>query len=184
MATSDEIGALRTEVRYLKWIIPSACGFVALLVCIFWGVERSNIGRRVSQALDDAGVQEAVRAVREARQRAELDASYIADLKSALPWASVQVLSVDHVSGTTGRYFNFDADAVTRIARSDRWNSRPFLIINARTSEIGPAVLWSRTNGGSAGSGHGRWSTRAANGQWRADDRFIIVSVPLDPDPE
>ncbi len=32
-----DVAALRIEVKYLKYIIPSACGFVAVLILVFWG---------------------------------------------------------------------------------------------------------------------------------------------------
>ena len=55
-----EVAALKTEVKYLKWIIPSACGFIAVLILIFWGIERKNIGVRFRLALDAQGVQTAI----------------------------------------------------------------------------------------------------------------------------
>jgi hypothetical protein len=58
-----EVSALRTEVKWLKWIIPSACGFVALLVLVFWNIERNAIGGRVQKALDEKGVSDAIQRI-------------------------------------------------------------------------------------------------------------------------
>ena len=54
-----KVAALSVEVKYLKWLIPAACGLVAVLILVFWNIERGQIGARVKQALDQEGIKTA-----------------------------------------------------------------------------------------------------------------------------
>lgn len=66
---SAEVAAIKTEIKYLKWIIPSACALVALLILIFWGVERKNIGNKVRAVIQTEGVQTALQETQEAAKK-------------------------------------------------------------------------------------------------------------------
>jgi len=78
---STELAELRIEVKYLKWIIPSACGLIALLFLIFWGIERKNIGDKVRLALEKEGVKTAVDETKEWISEAKKSSKIIADKK-------------------------------------------------------------------------------------------------------
>ena len=65
-----ELASLKIEVKYLKIIIPSACGLVALLLVIFWGIERKNIGDRVRSAIEAEGVKKAIEETKKAQKEA------------------------------------------------------------------------------------------------------------------
>ena len=68
---SAEISELRTEIKYLKWIIPSGCGFVALLVLILFGIEHSKIGERVEEAFEQKGVEDSIQITEDAAKKAK-----------------------------------------------------------------------------------------------------------------
>lgn len=89
----------------------------------------------------------------------------------------IRVLSIDHKSGTRGKYFNFSVDGVDRIFRSSGWSSKQFIILNKRKGMISKAILWRTPNGGSSGNGHGRLdpSNRAKPNQWVINDQIIIL---------
>ena len=173
-----EVAAIKTEIKYLKLIIPAGCGLVALLILIFWGIERNNIGERVQSALDQEGVKAAIETTNNARDYAVGAADQIKMIKETLPFYSLEVLSVNHSSGTIGKYFNFNTSSVNTITDSNEWSNKNFLIVQSRTMKIGPAVLWEEPNGGSPGDGHGRWFQGAAIDDWKAGDEIIIVSIP------
>jgi len=174
---SAELASLRTEVKYLKFIIPAACGFVALLVLVFWGIERSHIGKRVQLALDQAGVAEALARTKSAATEAEGAAAKIKVVEQQLAFRPVHVVGTKHSSEKRGQYFNFKVSDIDALVGNDNWSDDNFLIINARTSRIGPAVLWRNTNGGE-GSGHGRWTEDPGENQWKAGDTFIVIRYP------
>ena len=54
------------ELKIYKVIVPGAFVLILILLSVFWGIERSNIGARVSLALDEAGITDA---------RSEIDAA-------------------------------------------------------------------------------------------------------------
>ncbi len=172
-----ELASLRTEVRYLKFIIPSACGLVALLMLIFWGIERNHIGKRVQLALDEAGVADAVARATTAADEAEEGAERVRRVEQKLAFRPVEVIGTRHASGKKGQYFNYEISAIDAIAGNDTWDGTNFLIINTRTSKIGPAILWRRANGGE-GSGHGRWVEGPRENQWKAGDTFTVIGFP------
>lgn len=174
---SDRIASLTTEVRYLKWIIPAACGFVVLLLGVFWGVERNSIGDRVSAALDRAGLESAMSEIRRARDDALTTVDEIEKARATLPFESIEVLSADHSSGRRGMYFNFDVAELDRRLGFSGWNSRNFTVINTRTGMISAAVLWRTSSGGSKGDGHGRFDP-GGEGQWKTGDRALIIHAP------
>jgi hypothetical protein len=78
---ASEVSALRTEVKYLKWIIPSACGLIALLFLIFWGIERKNIGEKVKSAIKEHGVQAALNETTKMIDKAKTNSKIISDKK-------------------------------------------------------------------------------------------------------
>ena len=87
------------------------------------------------------------------------------------------VLSVNHKSGVTGKYFNFSVDKTDRIfGNSTKWASKKFKILNKRKGQIATVILWRTPNGGSSGSGHGRLDppNSARANQWRINDELII----------
>ena len=47
------------ELKIYKVIVPGAFVLILILLSVFWGIERSNIGARVSLALDEAGITDA-----------------------------------------------------------------------------------------------------------------------------
>lgn len=87
----------------------------------------------------------------------------------------VSVVGTRHSSGRVGQYFNFAVADIDRIVGTAAWDELVLLLINVRTAEIGPAVLWRRRSGDSEGSGHGRWSRGASEGQWKEGDTFFVV---------
>lgn len=189
-----ELASLRTEVRYLKIIIPGACALVALLFLIFWGIERKNIGKRVTEALDEHAVSEAIDGVNNARVTSEAASEEIVKLKNettsvaetlisdisksknSLPWANVEILSVDHTDGSNGKYFNFQISDVDAALGNDKWGNKNAVIIDVNNQKIDTAILWRKDNGGSIGTAHGRWATAPAANQWATGKHFIIVS--------
>lgn len=76
-----EVAALKNEVKWLKWIIPSASGLVALLVLIFWGIERGEIGENVKKALNEEGVKIAVLTTKKAQKEATAELGKIIDIR-------------------------------------------------------------------------------------------------------
>jgi len=128
-----QIASLKTEVKYLKWIIPAACGFVALLVLIFWGIERENIGKRVSAALDQEGVNSALQEINAAREQSIAVANELHDRLNSLPLQRIKILSTDHSSGADGHYFNFDVSDLDSKLGNSSWHNKNFIIINSRT---------------------------------------------------
>ncbi|AZZ98101.1 hypothetical protein [Pseudoalteromonas sp. R3] len=191
-----EVSSLRTEVKYLKIIIPSACGFVALLLLIFWGVERNNIGERVSEALNEHAVSQALQDIEQSKLSAEQHLSDIEQLhqssknkaqslineiksiKQESPWSVVEILSVDHSSGTKGQYFNFDVHVIDDALGHPNWHDKVFLILDTNTQKLDRAILWRSKNGGSIGDGHGRWNSGASPNQWSAGKSLVILSGP------
>lgn len=170
-----EVAELKAEVRFLKIIVPSACGFIALVIAVFWGIESQKIGKRVSDALDEIGVRTASQEAIEAKNSAISSAGEIQDILKSLSLKSIRVLSVDHAQGAAGQYFNFDvADLDSKLGNQD-WHNNNFTIINLRSGEIGAAVLWRDSNGGSVGDGHGRFADSQAD-QWQLNDTALILS--------
>lgn len=85
------------------------------------------------------------------------------------------ILSIDHSSGTVGKYFNFDINDIDRIVGSTGWTNQTFLVKNHQTGIISNAVIWRNPNGGSFGNGHGRWNDgTAASGQWKTGDVITL----------
>ncbi|MCG7866414.1 MAG: hypothetical protein JAY74_08555 [Candidatus Thiodiazotropha taylori] len=178
MDLEAEVAALKTEVRYLKWIIPSACGFVAILILVFWNIERNRVGDRVREALDKAGADTAIEEIKKAHSEVLDYAKEIKRLKVHHPLASIPILSVDHQSNRKGQFFNFDISNIDNIVGNQEWGNKRFVIMHGSTSEIATAILWRHSNGGSIGDGHGRWLSEADKNQWKQGDNFIIVYAP------
>lgn len=78
---SSQIAELRIEVKWLKWIVPSACGLIALLFLIFWGIERKNIGDKVRSAIQEEGVRVALDSINRWMIEAENNSKFIAGQK-------------------------------------------------------------------------------------------------------
>jgi len=66
---------------------------------------------------------------------------------------AVSVLSVDHVHGAYGQYFNFLNSQVDKILGRKDWNDRRFFVRQDRTGKTSTAVIWRHPNGGSIGDG-------------------------------
>jgi hypothetical protein len=87
-----------------------------------------------------------------------------------------KVLSIDHSNGTHGQYFNFNIRQVNKILGSTDWHNKNLHVRNNETGEASKAVLWSASNGGSVGNGHGRWDDGTASPfQWRIGDTITIL---------
>lgn len=177
---ATKIAKLENELKWLKWIIPSACGFVAVLFLIFWGIETSKIGERVRVALEEAGITKASEEIEAARVIAvdgknailqvESDAreAYEALSRGAKVFA-INVLSTDFVKDpspkTNGEYFNFSTDEVDQALGSrgrDTWHGKKVFGINVRTGRGGTMTIWavaggSRRDQSQWGDGTGRF---------------------------
>lgn len=192
----SELATIKNELKWLKIIIPGAAGLVALLILVFWNIERGKIGDRVRAALDEEGVKTALSDTRAARDAALLaqeaaqghqsgaeeafDAiqAQLETLDNTVVFYSVETLSVDHSSGRVGRYFNFNMEQVDELLGRTDWSAQTFAVMNSRTGKAGLVKLWRNTNGGSIGTAHGRFdpSDASANGQWRVGDRALFLS--------
>ena len=49
-----------------------------------------------------------------------------------------------------------------------------YMVTNLRSGKYGQVVLWTGMNGGSKGSGHGRWDPDYTEGDWRVGDRIVF----------
>jgi len=88
------------------------------------------------------------------------------------------VLSVDHISGTNGKYFNFDSSVVTTII-NHQWSTLNVFVFNSRTRSLRSVKMWNDVNGGSNGSGHGRVDPfdHAREGDWKKGDILAFENV-------
>jgi len=93
------------------------------------------------------------------------------------PHAYITVLSIDHISGKVGQYFNFDIAAANAALGAPLQHNTVHHIRNMRTGQAGLARFWTTANGGSKGDGHGRWEPLedAAPGQWQIGDKIQFV---------
>ena len=89
---------------------------------------------------------------------------------------SITVLSIDHKSGTQGKYFNFDRQT-TSLNVNER---RTFLAYVPRIKTTARVKVWGQMNGGgSLGTAHGRFVEEATEGQWRVGDRIIPMDQSI-----
>lgn len=98
----------------------------------------------------------------------------VQDHKDALQ-KGVQVIHVEHTSGYVGRYFHFMAADLDKVLGRDDWNASPINVKNLRTGTVHEVFLWRAVNTG-LGDAHGRIHpfSASANGDWEAEDVFII----------
>lgn len=196
-----KVATLENEIKWLKWIIPGACGFVSLLILIFWNVETGKIGERVSQALNEAGFEKANDEIEAARIASIASRDVIlqteqnaqATLKALSENARVikiQVLSTDFVKDgtpdTSGEFFNFSVQAVDEALGSpgvDTWHGQKVFGFNVRTGRSGPIVIWG-VDGGSLrdqdvwGDGTGRFDDAATGELHFAPNDTLIAIAP------
>ena len=85
------------------------------------------------------------------------------------------VWSTDHNSGlNNGTYFNYDVAAASAANGSPVVDNAKYMVTNLRSGKYGQVVLWTGMNGGSKGSGHGRWDPDYTEGDWRVGDRIVF----------
>merc|ERR1712154_705235 len=82
---------------------------------------------------------------------------------------SVNVLSIDHKSGTKGKYFNFDMKALDAILGRKDWSGDRLEVSNGKK-----VVVWRNPNGGSKGDAHGRWDKSAKKNDWSVGDKITF----------
>jgi len=92
----------------------------------------------------------------------------------------IVVLSVDHSSGTNGKYFNFNVKDVNQALQDQGYDHgllphEVIMIKQLRTGACALAILWPSPNGGSVGDGHGRWAKGATSFQWSPNDKIELV---------
>jgi len=84
----------------------------------------------------------------------------------ATPANTITVMSIDHSSGTTGQYLNFDAPS--------GWTSHQAVDVkqcrNGQTIWSGRIMWWNNQNGGTSGNSHGRRDSGSSSGQWQVGD--------------
>eukprot|EP01083_Nonionella_stella_P053135 140683_1 len=87
-----------------------------------------------------------------------------------------RVLSVDHSTGPIGMYFNFDISTVNDIL-GEEFKTGDYKIKNWRTNAVVDVRMWSNSNGGSSGDGHGRINPKgnAKAGDWQKDDLLFLL---------
>ncbi len=90
---------------------------------------------------------------------------------------SFRVLSNDHSSGVSGKYFNFNISDVNAALGRNLKSNETLKLTNMRTGETRNAVLWTSRKGGSFGDGHGRWVTDAAPNQWQIHDVIQLSNI-------
>ncbi|XP_066919851.1 uncharacterized protein [Clytia hemisphaerica] len=92
---------------------------------------------------------------------------------------SIPIVSVDHKSGKTGQYFNFDRKYIKELSNN---GNLTFQAYNLRTGQIGEVIVWGSANGGTTGDSHGRFNSNKVApmpGQWRKGDRLYPVDQAL-----
>lgn len=97
----------------------------------------------------------------------------------------IEVTSIDHSSGLSGQYFNFDRDAVGLAE-----GATEYLVVTMVPQDGGPLmtgeiVVWGSANGGATGNAHGRFN---GNPIEPTTDQFAegdILTTPCEaPEPE
>ena len=93
----------------------------------------------------------------------------------------VQVQSIDHITGTVGKYFNFNvSDVETYLGENLTFQSTATIDQyrdGVRIAEAQGIVMWNNANGGAVGDGHGRYNTATlppSAGQWKIGDFFCF----------
>lgn len=101
-----------------------------------------------------------------------------------LPCSGIQVSSVDHVSGTVGKYFNFDSTRTNALLGHTLASAENIHVRCERTGETTEMRVWNAVNGGSTGDAHGRKNPldSAAAGDWVVGDCLAVVDKPA-PEP-
>jgi hypothetical protein len=85
----------------------------------------------------------------------------------------LEVLSNDHTSGTTGEYFNFNANFDCQAP------TVTFEVAQYRAGAqiwSGPVTFWHSVNGGSSGDSHGRREGGQAPDQFEAGDFLCVLT--------
>lgn len=91
----------------------------------------------------------------------------------------VEVLSTDHTSGTTGKYFNFNqAAAAQSLGRPVITNEVLWALTSSGARQV---IVWTNNNGGSSGDAHGRLNSGASSGDWNPGDFFGLVASAVSP---
>lgn len=93
----------------------------------------------------------------------------------------ISVLSTDHVSGTLGKYFNFDKANAEEVLGHQMLVEEDLRVQVKRTGEETVVKVWNQDNGGSDGDAHGRLSVSAAQGNWQVGDCLTVLNVVAKP---
>ncbi|CAK0796618.1 unnamed protein product [Prorocentrum cordatum] len=94
---------------------------------------------------------------------------------------TVLVSSVDHSSGTKGRYFNFELSAASDALGRPLGDGEVLHVSQRRHGTViwsGAVRVWTRSNGGSTGNSHGRRDADPMDGQWESCDTFDVQAMP------
>ena len=95
---------------------------------------------------------------------------------------SVEILSIDHLSGVDGKYFNFDlknVECVLGTALNDGDDGNIYNVFYSGCNCIRNVKMWNTANGGSIGDGHGRIeSGTAKQGDWEVGE-FIAFTESM-----
>merc|ERR1719447_406030 len=87
----------------------------------------------------------------------------------------IPILSVDHKSGRSGLYFNFNRHQIKGLYPGKTFK---FFAFNTRTNQAGRVVVWGQSNGGSIGDAHGRFDSDPVSpkvDQWKIGDSFVVM---------
>merc|ERR1711924_260861 len=100
-----------------------------------------------------------------------------------LPCSGIQVSSVDHISGTVGKYFNFDSTGTDALLGHTLASTEDINLKCERTGETTEMRVWKAVNGGSTGDAHGRKNPfdSAAVGDWVIGDCLTVDSAAAAP---
>ncbi|XP_066917551.1 uncharacterized protein [Clytia hemisphaerica] len=94
----------------------------------------------------------------------------------------LSVLSIDHLSGSTGVYFNFMSSDLAPGFFEAGQNNKEAVMYNLRTSVAGIVRIWSHVTGGSVGDHHGRFDTAPLllkENQWQVGDKAVLVDSSM-----
>lgn len=174
-SVQTEIEKLRSQIRQIKFVGSFTAAGVAIFAVALFQIQASNVRTHVEDALTDEGVRAAMQTLNQAQ-------AYIKATRNALGIVRVveiPVISTEHSSNKVGQYLNFDLDVMNRGTGRADWTGDKVILINSRTGDIAPGVLWEDTNGGPEGTGHGRFRDSDER-QWRGGDTAyaIVVGAP------
>ena len=69
---------------------------------------------------------------------------------------SFEIVSNDHVRRADGRYFNFYVEQAECVLGTSLVNDGNYNVFYSGTNTVRYVVMWTNSNGGSIGNGHGR----------------------------